>query len=278
MPTPQSSILRTLFTADSAFRRAQTAAITPVPVSSRTQLSAAVTSVPAEAPESRGFADRPCILGSREQQQTPRAATRRGALPARGSAPQPEASPLAAQLTSSSLTQVEGRTLLQMTLPAKGELCAAPNRDRRVSVSPKRAPAGGGVSFTRTLPPELELPSAGVVESGMSESGVDTGGAQCGDRRRGLIGLHRSPPRRSHAGSFWLRPKHQQTADGCDAWTGFWGRIFRSNSEGGSEERACTALLGDIWSLSRLDSPQLYNSTNKTFLTTRTALRRRPSA
>ena len=127
--------------------------------------------MPAEAPESRGFADRPCILGRREQQQTPRAATRRGAVPARGSAPQPEASPLAAQLTSSSLTQVEGRTLLQMTLPAKGELCAAPHRDRRVSVSPKRAPAGGGVSFTQTLPPELELPSAGVVESGMSKAG-----------------------------------------------------------------------------------------------------------
>ena len=143
--------------------------------------------MPAEPPESRGFADRPCILGRREQQQTPRAATRRGALPARGSAPQPEASPLAAQLTSSSLTQVEGRTLLQMTLPAKGELCAAQHRDRRVSVSPKRAPAGGGVSFTQTLPPEPELPSAGVVESGMSESGVDTGGAQCGERRRGLM-------------------------------------------------------------------------------------------
>ena len=213
--------------------------------------------MPAEAPESRGFAGRPCILGRREQQQTPRAATRRGAVPARGSAPQPEASPLAAQLTSSSLTQVEGRTLLQMTLPAKGELCAAPHRDRRVSVSPKRAPAGGGVSFTQTLPPEPELPSAGVVESGMSESGVDTGGAQCGERRRGLIGLHRSPPRRAHAGSFWLRPKHPQTADGCDAWTILFGSC--SNSEGGSEKRARAARLGDtLMSLLRLDSPQLY--------------------
>ena len=237
-----------------------------------------LTSVPAEAPESRGFADRPCILGRREQQQTPRVSTKRGVDPARNSAPQHEPSLLAAPWTCSSLTQVEGRTLLQITVPAKGELRAAPHRDRRVSISPKRAPASGGVSFTQTLSPELELPSPGVVESGISESGVDTGVPPRGERRRGLFGLHRSPPRRARAGSFWLRPKHPQTADGCDVWTILFGRTFRSNSEGDSEERACTALLGDIWSLSRLDSPQLYNSTNKTFLTTRTALRRRPSA
>ena len=92
---------------------------------------------------------------------------------------------LAAPLTRRSITQVDSRTLRQIALTGKRKLRGVPHHARRVSSSQRRLPAGGRVSFTRTPPRDLELPSAGVVESGIAGNGFDPGWAPRGERRRG---------------------------------------------------------------------------------------------
>ena len=59
--------------------------------------------------------------------------------------------------------------------------------DQQVISSKKRALAGGCVSFGTTHHREIDLPSAGVVESATREHGVDMGEAPPVERGRGRL-------------------------------------------------------------------------------------------